>query len=110
MRSIDVKSKRIRGAESVEIMRFAAMLSDLAEVLEVSVADLLGAEKVDPEQTDAVVEQLSRINEQLVVKNRRAKRIWKTIIIITETGLEVGSEVFLKRLSWRGVSFRKNKN
>lgn len=60
----------------------AAMLSDMAEVLEVSVADLLGAEKVDPEQTDAVVEQLSRINEQLVIKNRRAKRIWKTIIIV----------------------------
>ena len=58
------------------------MLSDMAEVLEVSVADLLGAEKVDPEQTDAVVEQLSRINEQLVIKNRRAKRIWKTIIIV----------------------------
>lgn len=57
------------------------MLSDMAEVLEVSVADLLGAENVDSEQTDAVVEQLSRINEQLVIKNRRAKRIWKTIII-----------------------------
>lgn len=59
----------------------AAMLSDMAEVLEVTVAELLGTGKIDPEQADAVVEQLSRINEQLAVKNRRSKRIWKGIII-----------------------------
>ena len=28
------------------------------------------------------MEQLARINEQLVIKNRRAHRIWKTIGII----------------------------
>lgn len=59
----------------------AAMLTDMAEVLEVSVADLLGAEKIDPEKTDAVVEQLVRINEQLTVRNRRSKRIWAGILI-----------------------------
>lgn len=59
----------------------ASMLTDMAEVLEVSVADLLGAEKIDPEKTDAVVEQLVRINEQLTVRNRRSKRIWTGILI-----------------------------
>ena len=34
----------------------AAMLSDMADVLEVSVAELLGTGKIDPEQADAVVE------------------------------------------------------
>ena len=31
---------------------------------------------------DMVAEQLARINEQLVIKNRRARRIWKTIGIV----------------------------
>ena len=60
----------------------ASILSDMADVFEVSVGDLLGAEKIDPKQSDAIVEQLSRINEQLTIKNRRAKRIWKTVIIM----------------------------
>lgn len=60
----------------------ASILSDMADVLEVSVADLLGAAKIDAEQSDAIVEQLSRINEQLTIKNRRSKRIWKTVIIV----------------------------
>jgi len=29
-----------------------------------------------------VAEQLARINEQLAIKNRRARRIWKTVGII----------------------------
>ena len=59
----------------------ASILTDMAEVLEVSVTDLLGTEKIDLENSDAIVEQLSRINEQLTIKNRRSKRIWKGIII-----------------------------
>jgi len=31
---------------------------------------------------DALAEQLARINEQLVIKNRRAKRIWTAIVVI----------------------------
>ena len=34
------------------------------------------------EQPDALAEQLSRINEQLAIKNRRAKRVWKAIAFI----------------------------
>ena len=31
---------------------------------------------------NTVAEQLSRINEQLAIKNRRYNRIWKTIAIV----------------------------
>ena len=60
----------------------AAMLSSLAEVLEVSVADLLGKEQIEKEDADALVDQLARINEQLAVRNRRWRVFWKTVLII----------------------------
>ena len=60
----------------------ADMLSRMAEILEISVTELLGADKVEEQQMDAVVEQLCRINEQLAIKNRRSRKIWKTIFII----------------------------
>lgn len=60
----------------------ADALIRLAEVLEVSVSELLGA-KIENENASAdVAEQLSRINEQLVIRNRRSRRIWKAIAII----------------------------
>ena len=53
-----------------------------AEILEVSVSELLGA-KIENENTASdVAEQLSRINEQLAIKNRRSRRIWKIVAII----------------------------
>ena len=64
----------------------ADTLIRLAEILEVSVSELLGS-KIETENenenvTNDVAEQLSRINEQLAMKNRRSRRIWKTIVII----------------------------
>ena len=60
----------------------AVTLIRLAEILEVSVSELLG-EKIENENaTSDVAEQLSRINEQLAIKNRRSRRIWKIISII----------------------------
>lgn len=60
----------------------ADTLIRLAEILEVSVSDLLGA-KIENENTASdVAEQLSRINEQLAIKNRRSRRIWKIVVII----------------------------
>ena len=56
----------------------------LAEILEVSVSELLGS-KIETENgnvTNDVAEQLSRINEQLAIKNRHSRRIWKAIAII----------------------------
>ena len=58
------------------------MLIKLAEILEVPVSRLLGSKIETAEQPDALAEQLSRINEQLAIKNRRAKRVWKAIAFI----------------------------
>lgn len=58
----------------------ADMLIRIAEILEISVSELLGAKIVDEADTNHVAEQLSRINEQLAIKNRRAKLIWKIIL------------------------------
>ncbi len=60
----------------------AEALQRLADVLEVDIKELLGAPVVSEQKSDEVVEQLARINEQLVIKNRRAHRIWKTIGIV----------------------------
>lgn len=62
----------------------ADTLIRLAEILEVSVSELLGS-KIETENgnvTNDVAEQLSRINEQLAIKNRHSRRIWKAIAII----------------------------
>ena len=58
------------------------LLIKLAEILEVPVSWLLGSKIEAEEQSDALAEQLSRINEQLAIKNRRAKRVWKAIAFI----------------------------
>ncbi|MBQ6839721.1 MAG: helix-turn-helix domain-containing protein [Oscillospiraceae bacterium] len=57
----------------------AVMLQRIADVLDVSVNQLLGSVAVSEKENDAIVEQLARINEQLAVKNRRSRRIWKII-------------------------------
>lgn len=57
----------------------AELLQKLADALEVPVQQLLGAQIQTPEERDALAEQLSRINEQLVIRNRRSRRIWRTI-------------------------------
>ena len=60
----------------------ADTLIRLAEILEVSVSELLGA-KIENENTASdVAEQLSGINEQLAIKNRRSRRIWKVVAIV----------------------------
>lgn len=59
----------------------ADTLIRLAEILEVPVSELLG-EKIENEKvTNDVAEQLARINEQLAIKNRRARRIWKVFAV-----------------------------
>ena len=50
--------------------------------LETPVSQLLGSKIEAEEQPDALAEQLSRINEQLAIKNRRAKRVWKAMAFI----------------------------
>jgi putative transcriptional regulator len=60
----------------------ADTLIRLAEILEVSVSELLGTKIESEPQPHDVAEQLSRINEQLAAQNRRSRRIWKAVGII----------------------------
>lgn len=60
----------------------AELLQKMAEVFEVSVSQLLGSPINQNENIDIVAEQLSRINEQLSVKNNLSRKIWKIIGII----------------------------
>ena len=60
----------------------AQMLQKLAEVLETSVEKLLDAQPETARETDQIADQLARINEQLVIRNRRARRIWTVVGVV----------------------------
>ena len=65
----------------------AEMLVQIADVFEVPVSRLLGALPAEPEddapdQRNEIAEQLMKINEQLVIKNNRTRKIIKWLIII----------------------------
>lgn len=60
----------------------ADTLSKLADVLEINVSELLGSEIKEEANKNEVAEQLEKISEQLAIKNRRHKRIWKVIGVI----------------------------
>ena len=60
----------------------AEMLQKIAEVLDADVSQLLGATIRQSENVDVIAEQLSRINEQLVVKNNRSRKVWKAVGIV----------------------------
>ena len=51
----------------------AAMIQKIAEELDITVNELLGGEIKQDEDRDKIVEQLVRINEQLVIRNRRSR-------------------------------------
>lgn len=60
----------------------ADVLSQIAEVLDTNVSVLLGGTITEETDKNAVAEQLAKISEQLAIKNRRSKAIWKTIGMI----------------------------
>lgn len=60
----------------------ADVLSQIAEVLDTKVSVLLGETITEETDKDAVAEQLAKISEQLAIKNRRSKAIWKTVGMI----------------------------
>ncbi len=68
----------------------AEMLQRIAEVFEVDVSQLLSANPLtNTEQRDELAIQLAKINEQLAIKNRRSKRIWKTVLVIVIAALVI---------------------
>lgn len=84
----------------------ADVLSHIAEVLEVSVSELLGAEIKQEDSKNKVAEQLAKISEQLAIKNRRSKKIWRLIGIILLT-------IIILNIIWLAVgmiSFNSYKN
>ena len=62
-------------------------LFKIADVLETNVGTLLGGAIMDEVNKDTVAEQLAKISEQLAIKNRRSKRIWKIVGIVLLTVL-----------------------
>ena len=60
----------------------ADLLIRIADIFEVSVSKLLGETIESERDVNAVAEQLERINEQLAIKNRRSRLIWRTVAII----------------------------
>jgi putative transcriptional regulator len=61
----------------------AETLIKLADLLDTSVNDLLGSNVVPEDSNDMnkIADQLVRVNEQLAIKNNRARRIWKIVVI-----------------------------
>ncbi len=62
----------------------ADMIIEISELFEISVSELLGAEiKAENEiEVNLIAEQLSRINEQLAIKNKRGQNYFKILLII----------------------------
>ena len=60
----------------------AYILSKIVDILDTKVSILLGSTISDEIDENAVAEQLAKISEQLAIKNRRNRKIWKTIGII----------------------------
>lgn len=60
----------------------AEALQKIADILEVDIKQLLGVDVDVEKNNNELIEQLARINEQLIIKNRRSHRIWKTVGIV----------------------------
>ena len=60
----------------------AEILTRIAEVFEVSVSELLGANIVEEKDINEIATQLALLNEQLANQSRRSKKIMKGILIV----------------------------
>lgn len=60
----------------------ANVLCKMADVLDTDVSTLLGEAIIAETDKNAVAQQLAKINEQLAIKNRRSKTVWKVIVVI----------------------------
>ena len=63
----------------------AELLQRMADIFEVGTDAILGGTIPQEPDRNELAEQLSRINEQLAIRNRRSRRIWKTVAIILAT-------------------------
>lgn len=63
----------------------AEVLSKIADILDTKVSILLGETITDEDDHGVIAEQLAKISEQMAIKNRRSKTIWKIVGIILLT-------------------------
>lgn len=59
----------------------ADMLIRLAEVLDVSVNELIGSDVADEKNEDMIAVELARVVDQLASRNHRSKKILKCVLI-----------------------------
>ena len=59
----------------------ADMLIRLAEVLDVSVSELIGSDVADEKNEDMIAVELARVVDQLASRNHRSKKIIKCVLI-----------------------------
>ena len=59
----------------------ADMLIRLAEVLDVSVSELIGSDVADEKNEDMIAVELARVADQLASRNHRSKKIIKCVLI-----------------------------
>lgn len=59
----------------------ADMLIKLAEILDVSVSELIGSDVADEKNEDMITVELARVVEQLASRNRRSKKVLKCVLI-----------------------------
>ena len=59
----------------------ADMLIRLAEVLDVSVSELIGSDVADEKNEDMIAVELARVVDQLASRNHRSKKILKCVLI-----------------------------
>lgn len=60
----------------------ADVLSKIADILDTKVSILLGGTIPDEDDNDVIAEQLAKISEQMAIKNKRSKKIWKIAGVI----------------------------
>lgn len=60
----------------------ADVLSKIADTLDTKVSILLGGTIPDEDDNDVIAEQLAKISEQMAIKNRCSKKIWKIVGVI----------------------------
>lgn len=78
---LNVVRQTVSKWESGRSVPDADILMKIADVLDVSISDLLGAELPHDEgQQNEIAAQLIRLNEQYAIRNRRSKRIWRVVL------------------------------
>lgn len=73
-----------KGDEGISVPD-AEMLVLLAEILEVSISQLLGQQVPESVDKNEIADYLAQIVEQLAIKNRRTRRIVKIVVGIIAT-------------------------